>query len=166
MWSSTCFGRHTAHHQEPKTALASSGFSYVEGCWTLSGTYCALQRPTTRPTTFHIWKIRGSQCRFRLLMMGGVSPETCWASYKYGIITFWYIVASCWIFRYELYYDARIYQHQVQKRNICCIEVCSFILHNFSSFGSPAVVFVKGKLSVRGFEGCQVLWSPDMLCVY
>ena len=31
-------------------------------------------------------------------MMGGVSPETCWASYKYGIIKFWYIVASCWIF--------------------------------------------------------------------
>jgi len=31
--SSTCFGRHTAHHQEPKTALAASGFAYVEGCW-------------------------------------------------------------------------------------------------------------------------------------
>ena len=29
-----CFGRHTAHHQEPKTALAASGFAYVEGCWT------------------------------------------------------------------------------------------------------------------------------------
>jgi len=25
-WSSTCFGRHTVHHQEPKTALAASGF--------------------------------------------------------------------------------------------------------------------------------------------
>ena len=25
--SSTCFGRHTAHHQEPKTALAASGFA-------------------------------------------------------------------------------------------------------------------------------------------
>ena len=23
-----------AHHQEPKTALATSGFAYVEGCWT------------------------------------------------------------------------------------------------------------------------------------
>ena len=34
MWSSTCFGRHTAHHQGPKTALAASGFAYVEGCWT------------------------------------------------------------------------------------------------------------------------------------
>jgi len=26
----------TTHHQEPKTALAASGFSYVEGCWTCS----------------------------------------------------------------------------------------------------------------------------------
>jgi hypothetical protein len=45
IWSSTCFGRHTAHHQEPKTVLVASGFSYVEGCWTcswwmLSGTLC------------------------------------------------------------------------------------------------------------------------------
>jgi hypothetical protein len=45
MWISACFGRHTAHHQEPKSALAASGFSYVEGCWTcswwtLSGTLC------------------------------------------------------------------------------------------------------------------------------
>jgi len=42
--------------RRPKTALAASGFSYVEGCWTcscwmLSGTICAWQRPpTTRPT--------------------------------------------------------------------------------------------------------------------
>jgi hypothetical protein len=83
--------------------------------WTLSGTvwYCAWQRPpTTRPTTFHVWKTRGCQCRFRLLMMGGGSPETCWASYKYGIIKFWYTLVSCWIFLYELYYDARIHKHQ------------------------------------------------------
>jgi hypothetical protein len=32
IWSSTCFGQHTAHHQETKTALAASGFSYVGGC--------------------------------------------------------------------------------------------------------------------------------------
>jgi len=35
IWSSTCFG-HTANHQEPKTALAASGFAYVEGYWTCS----------------------------------------------------------------------------------------------------------------------------------
>ena len=37
-------------------------------------------------TTIHVWKTRGCQCSFRLLMMDGVSPETCRASYKYGII--------------------------------------------------------------------------------
>jgi len=26
-WSSTCFGRHIAHHQEPKTAQAASSFA-------------------------------------------------------------------------------------------------------------------------------------------
>jgi len=36
IWSSTCFGWHTAHHQEPKTALRASGFACVEGCWTCS----------------------------------------------------------------------------------------------------------------------------------
>jgi hypothetical protein len=52
MWSSTCFGRHTAHHQEPKTALAASGFSYVKGCWscrrwTLSSTVCLTTSTTS-----------------------------------------------------------------------------------------------------------------------
>jgi len=47
------------------------------------------QRPaSTRPTTFHVWKTRGCYCSFWLLMMGRVSPETCWASYKYGLIKF------------------------------------------------------------------------------
>jgi hypothetical protein len=89
IWSSTCFGQHTAHHQESKTALAASGFSYVEGCWTCSWT-------------------RGCQRSFRLLMIGCVSPETCWASYKYGIIKYWYIVAPCWIFLYELWTNTRV----------------------------------------------------------
>jgi hypothetical protein len=56
MWSSTLFWRHTAHHQEPKTEIAASSFSYVEGCWTCScWTPPTWQRPaTTDPTTFHI----------------------------------------------------------------------------------------------------------------
>jgi len=73
-----------------------------ERCQAEAHCACAWQRPTT----FHVWKTRGCQCSFRLLMMGGVSPETCWALYKYGIIKFWYIVASCWIFLYEFCYDA------------------------------------------------------------
>jgi hypothetical protein len=77
-------------------------------CWTLSGSVwdgavqgnvvgrvvggrcqaqCAWQRPpTTRPTTFHVWRTRGCQCSFRLLMMDGVSLKTSWVLYKYRII--------------------------------------------------------------------------------
>jgi hypothetical protein len=83
IWSSTFFWRNTAHHREPKTALAASGFSYGDGCWTCSW-----------------WTLSGTVCcqySFKLLMMGGVSPETCWASYKYEI-KFRHTVASCWIF--------------------------------------------------------------------
>jgi len=75
---------------------------------------CAWQRPpTTRLTTFHVFKTRGYQCGFRLLMVDGVLLETCWASYKCGIIKLWYIFASRWIFLYELYYDARIHEQQI-----------------------------------------------------
>ena len=35
--------------------------------------------------------------------------------YKYGIIKLRYIVASCCIFLYELYYDARIHKHHKIK---------------------------------------------------
>jgi len=104
--SSTCFGRHTAHHQEPKSALAASGFSYVAGCWTcswtLSGTVCLTMSTNYTSNNLTRIKSRGRQCSFGLLMMGGVSSETCWVSYKYGIIKFRYIVASCWSFIYEL----------------------------------------------------------------
>jgi hypothetical protein len=43
IWSSTCFGRHTAHHQELKTALAASA-----GGWTLTASSNHnVQRPST-----------------------------------------------------------------------------------------------------------------------
>jgi len=48
-----------------------------------------------QPSTYE--KPEAASASFRLLMMGGVSLETCWASYKYEMIKFWYIVASCWI---------------------------------------------------------------------
>jgi len=56
-----------------------------------------LRPVTTRPTNLHVRKTRGCKCSFKLLMMGGVSPKTRRASYKYEI-KFWYTVASCWIF--------------------------------------------------------------------
>jgi len=35
---------------------------------------------------------------------------------------------------------------------------------NCSSVGCPAVALVKGKPSVRSFEGCQSTGSPAMQC--
>ena len=130
IWSSTCFGRHTTHHQEPKSALAASGFSYVQGCWmcswlTLSGTYdvrhmrCQAHTlsGTYVPDNDHqLHVLQPSTYEKPVAASAGlgswwwaVSPETCWASYKNGIIKFWYTVVSCWIFLYEFYYDARIH---------------------------------------------------------
>jgi len=45
--------------------------------------YATWQRPTSvRPANFHVCKTRGCLCSFRLLIMGGVSSETYWASFK------------------------------------------------------------------------------------
>ena len=75
---------------------------------------CAWQRPTTtRPTTFHVWKTRDCQCSFRLLMMGGVSPETCWALYKYGTIK---ILIHCCIL---LDFSLRILQEIYSFFSVC-----------------------------------------------
>ena len=49
---------------------------------------------------------------FELLMMGCVSPETCWAIKKQWNNKFYYTVASCWFFLWVLYQDARIHEHQ------------------------------------------------------
>jgi hypothetical protein len=35
-------------------------------------------------------------------MMGGVSPETCWAIKKHWNNKFYYTVASCWFFLWYL----------------------------------------------------------------
>jgi hypothetical protein len=128
----TCFERHTTHHEEPKTTLAASGFACVEGCWTCSCwwkvvgrvVYFAWQRPaTTRPATFHACKTKGCECSFRLLIIGGVSPETCWSSYKYeiNVDTLLHLVG----FLYELYYDARNHEHQ-NFRNMHLIPTSTF----------------------------------------
>jgi hypothetical protein len=45
--------------------------------------------------------------------MSGVSLETFWAFKKHWNNKFYYMVASCWLFQWVLYYDARIHEHQV-----------------------------------------------------
>jgi hypothetical protein len=56
--------------------------------------FWATQHPSSGASSNHTsnnlprMQTRGCQCSFRPLMMGGVLPETCWASYKYAIINF------------------------------------------------------------------------------
>jgi len=79
-----------------------------------------------QPLVLHMFLVAGS-CRqpktyvksetaitvFELVMMGGVSPETCWAIKKHWDDKFYYMVASCWFFLWDLYYDARIHEHHI-----------------------------------------------------
>jgi hypothetical protein len=67
--------------------------------------------------------------------------EAFCAFYKYGIIQFWYIVAICWIFLYELCYDSRIHEHQAKMKDglsifcthFCCIIIWVFKIRKFFS---------------------------------
>ena len=113
---STCFERHTAHHQELKTVIVASGFTYVFGCrplrW-LSGNqrFPLSHRSGRQPKTYV--KPEAAITVFELLMMSGVSLETCWAINKHWNNKFYYTVVSCWFFLRVLYYDARIHEHKV-----------------------------------------------------
>ena len=93
----TCFGRHTAHHQELKDCNCSLWF-YI--CFWL-------------PATKNICKTRSCNYCFELLMMGGVLPRICSAIKKQQNNKFYYTVASCWFFLWVLYYDAWIQEHQI-----------------------------------------------------
>jgi hypothetical protein len=68
-------------------------------------------------------------------MMGGVSPETCGASYKYEI-KFGYTVASCWIFfvNYTMMHGSTNIKNDVPKtdhpKNLKTLHVRYFVCWN------------------------------------
>ena len=65
-------------------------------------------------------------------MMGGVPPETCWAIKKHWNNKFYYTVAACWFFLWDLYYDARIHEHQVLQEP--AFSILLFILRLFYTY--------------------------------
>jgi hypothetical protein len=118
----TCFGRHTAHHQELKNCNCT--FWFYISFWLLVAAVMA--QPSERePATKSLYKTRGCNYSFELLMMGGVSPETCWAIKKHWNNKFYYTVASCWFFLWDLLYDARIHKHQVCSKQWLRDRLCS-----------------------------------------
>jgi len=147
---STCFERHTAHHQElkncncslwfyirlwlpsdvmaeweptpliirsSKTVIVTSGFTYVCGCrqmsWLSGNQWFPLSHDICRQPQTYV-KTEATITVFELLMMSGVSLETCWAIKKHCNNKFYYTVASCWLFLYDLYYDVRIHEYQTK----------------------------------------------------
>ena len=53
----------------------------------------AMAQPSQQPATINVCKTRGCNYIFELLMMGGVTPETCWAIKKHCNNKFYYTVA-------------------------------------------------------------------------
>jgi hypothetical protein len=63
---STCFGRHTAHHQELKNGVCSVWF-YIR-FWLPAAAMARQPKTYVKP--------EAANTVFELLMMGGVTPET------------------------------------------------------------------------------------------
>jgi len=72
-------------------------------------------------------------------MMSDVSLETCWTIKKHWNNKFYYTVASCWLFLYDLYYDARIHEHQVHEFLGAFGKNCEKLLWASSYHGNMSV---------------------------
>jgi len=114
MCGSTCCGRLPAHHQEHTTALEASGFTVeekgLERCWSWS----ARPRPTTFQPLPSNGKTRGFWYSCMLLMMGGETPETCWATHKRQVKNLWYCCILL-VDLFESYDNARTWERQMYK---------------------------------------------------
>ena len=104
IWSWTCFGRHTAHHQGPKTALAASGLHTWKVVGRVVAGRCQLsadsvQQPhVQQPSTYA--KPEAASAVLGSWWWAVCSPKHI-ELHIHGIINFWYTVASCWIFLHE-----------------------------------------------------------------
>ena len=70
-----------------------------------------MAEPSQRPATEKYVKPEAAITVFELLVMGGLSSETCWEIKKHWNNKFYYTVASYWYFLWVLYCDARIHEH-------------------------------------------------------
>jgi hypothetical protein len=59
---------------------------------------------------------------FELMMMGGVSPETCWAIKKHWNNKFYYTFASCWFFLWDFFFY--LFLDQNLRINFLSLSVC------------------------------------------
>ena len=80
-----------------KTVIAASSFTYVFGCRSLQW---LSHRSGRQPKTYV--NPEAAITDFEFLLMGGVSPESFWAIKKHWNNKFYYKVASCWFFLWDL----------------------------------------------------------------
>jgi hypothetical protein len=130
MYSSTCFGRPHAHHQELNNCSNNLWFYRwsVVIAVLLVVVGPALPRPTAllshrsgrQPKTYV--KPEAAITVFEVLMTSGVSPETCWAIKKHLNNKFYYTVASYWFFLWDL--------HNSFKRSSCHVVFYREIWNN------------------------------------
>ena len=129
-------------------------------CITMHGSMNIKYSSCRQPQTYV--KLEDAITVFELLMMSVVSLETCWAIKKHWNNKFCYTVASCWLFLYDLYYDARIHEHHVyviKNHEFNLLEI------NTSLFrGSPHYFLdiLKGR---KFYPACQYLWRHCILPV-
>jgi len=125
----------------------------------------AMAEPSQRPVTTNVCKTRGCNSSFELLMMGGVSSETCWAIKKLWNNKFYYTVASCWFFKWILYNDARIHEHHVTNKAQCI----KYFLINLGIKGLNVIgktflcvfyFFVTGR---RPNDCVAIIWYVDVI---
>jgi hypothetical protein len=139
---STCFGLHTAHHQELKKCNCSLWF-YIH-LWLpaaamaeLKLNHCTVRQPKTYV------KPEAAFTFFELLIMGGVSPETCWAIKKHWNNKFYYTVTSCWVF---------LIRHThfllTGKRTMCERKSCNYTC---SKFKTHCLFYVPPSLPTKKF---------------
>ena len=137
IWSSACFGRHIVHHQELKTALAASGFAYVKGCWTL--------------------RLLDSSWWWAVCCPKHVELHITWNN------KFWYIVASCWLFLYELcLYAFKVIRCRERMQCRCLwISYLELKLNAYKQM-TNALVFVVMHMICYEMESCHLLMTRQI----
>jgi hypothetical protein len=110
---SACFGRHTTHNQKLKNYNCSLWFSI---CFWLPPS--AMAQPSQRVATKKYVKREAAITVFELLIIGSLSPKTCWGIKKHWNNKFYYMVAS-WFFLWDLCFsELSVNDYQKTRPNI------------------------------------------------
>ena len=144
---STCFERHTAHHQELKNCNCSLWF------------YIRLRLPATTNDV----KPEAAITVFELLMMSGVSLETCWTIKKHWNDKFYYTVSSCWIFLYDWYEYFYRFSAKVNVIYVANLTVhLNVVLLVWPSIRGFLLFLTSFHLHILDFESYCCTWSCSM----